>query len=191
MIVRNTYTLIDSGDFVDGSNSSVADPYIQLLPTTDRASAHADFVNVRLGGQDTTDSQAALLSEADAKHSPTSKVATSVPTSSESTKDKIKNLFTKSIWFIVAVAVGGAVALALFVYVLYACCCRRKSYVRNEAVFVPTMCGPGAYARLRDSHYGQNQQFSNGQGYISAYGPYGNGGNGYVEPKYQYGGKNV
>ena len=53
MIVRNTYTLIDFGDFVDGSNSSVADPYIQLLPTTDRASAHADFVNVRLGGQDT------------------------------------------------------------------------------------------------------------------------------------------
>ena len=63
--------------------------------------------------------------------------------------------------------------------------------MRNEAVFVPTMAGPGAYARLRDSHYRQNQQFSNGQGYTSAYGPYGNGGNGYVEPKYQYGGKNV
>ncbi|EJD00481.1 acid protease, partial [Fomitiporia mediterranea MF3/22] len=50
--LRNTYLLINFGDFVDGSNSSVADPYIQLLSVTDPGSAHTDFVNARLGGVD-------------------------------------------------------------------------------------------------------------------------------------------
>lgn len=189
--LRNTYTLIDFGDFVDGSNSSVANPYIQLLSTTDPTSSHTDFVNDRLGGVDTTGFQAALLSEADAKHSPEIKEANnSVDSSTDSTTDKIKKLFTKSIWFIVAVAAAGVLALLLFVYVLYACCCRRKSYVRNEAAFVPTMAGPGAYSRLRGSHYSQNKPLG-GTGYTPAYGPYGDGGNGYTEPRYQYGGRDV
>ena len=43
------------GDFVDGSTSKTADPYVQLLPlTTDAAQAHTDFVNVRLSGVDRT-----------------------------------------------------------------------------------------------------------------------------------------
>ena len=49
--VRNSYTLIDYGDFLDGT-SSTADPYIQLLATTELTEAHQDFVNVRLGGKD-------------------------------------------------------------------------------------------------------------------------------------------
>ncbi|KAI0328918.1 acid protease [Cubamyces sp. BRFM 1775] len=48
LTVRNAYTYINFGDFVDGSTSSTADPYVQLLPTTnDTAEAHADFVRVR------------------------------------------------------------------------------------------------------------------------------------------------
>lgn len=47
--------LIDFGDFVDGANSSTADPYIQLLPLTDDlAEAHSDFVKIRLQGVDNT-----------------------------------------------------------------------------------------------------------------------------------------
>ncbi|TFK52405.1 acid protease [Heliocybe sulcata] len=47
--LRNAYMLIDFGDFVDDSASSVADPYIQLLSTTnDTAETHSDFVRVRL-----------------------------------------------------------------------------------------------------------------------------------------------
>lgn len=47
--------LIDFGDFVDGSTSKTADPYIQLLPlTADLTEAHTDFVTVRLSGVDET-----------------------------------------------------------------------------------------------------------------------------------------
>lgn len=47
--------LINYGDFVDGSSSKTADPYIQLLPlTADLAEAHSDFVEVRLMGVDNT-----------------------------------------------------------------------------------------------------------------------------------------
>lgn len=47
--LRNVYILINFGDFVDDSAAAVADPYIQLLPTTnDTAEAHNDFVRVRL-----------------------------------------------------------------------------------------------------------------------------------------------
>lgn len=52
--MRNAYMLINFGDFVDGSSSKTADPYIQLLPLTDLSEAHADFVNVRLMGNDNT-----------------------------------------------------------------------------------------------------------------------------------------
>lgn len=47
--------LIDYGDFVDGSSSKTAPPYIQLLPlTTDLAETHSDFVKGRLMGVDST-----------------------------------------------------------------------------------------------------------------------------------------
>lgn len=54
--VRNVYLLINYGDFVDGAQTKTS-PYVQLLSTTDPASAHLDFINVRLGGTDTTGSQ--------------------------------------------------------------------------------------------------------------------------------------
>ena len=40
--------LVNYGDFVDGNTSNTAAPYIQLLSTTDPASAQADFRSVRL-----------------------------------------------------------------------------------------------------------------------------------------------
>ena len=48
LAVRNVYMLVNYGDFVDGNTSNTAAPYVQLLSTTNPASAHADFVNVRL-----------------------------------------------------------------------------------------------------------------------------------------------
>ncbi|KAI3595884.1 aspartic peptidase a1 [Moniliophthora roreri] len=59
--LRNVYHLINFGDFVDGKNNTVADPYMQFLSTIDKGAAHRDFVNLRLGGKDTTASQPALL----------------------------------------------------------------------------------------------------------------------------------
>jgi hypothetical protein len=60
--VRNVYLLVNYGDFVDGSVNTTADPYVQLLSITDPAAAHADFVNVRLNGQHTNTTGAALSS---------------------------------------------------------------------------------------------------------------------------------
>ena len=59
--VRNAYMLVNFGDFVDGKTDKVADPYVQLLPTTDDiAEAHNDFVQVRLKGVDSTSDQTFL-----------------------------------------------------------------------------------------------------------------------------------
>ncbi|KAF7314599.1 Peptidase A1 domain-containing protein [Mycena kentingensis (nom. inval.)] len=52
-MLRNVYTLINFGDFIADSTGK-ADPYMQFLALTDPAEAHADFVQVRLGGVDTT-----------------------------------------------------------------------------------------------------------------------------------------
>ncbi|KAI1794123.1 acid protease [Ganoderma leucocontextum] len=50
--LRNAYMLINFGDFVDGALTKVGDPYIQLLPLTDPAEAHTDFVQIRMDGID-------------------------------------------------------------------------------------------------------------------------------------------
>ncbi|KAF5382468.1 hypothetical protein D9615_002731 [Tricholomella constricta] len=57
--LRNVYVLVDYGDFIVGSNNK-ADPYLQFLSTTDAVEAHADFVNVRLNGVDTTGSHGGI-----------------------------------------------------------------------------------------------------------------------------------
>ncbi|KAH9080403.1 aspartic peptidase domain-containing protein [Lactarius deliciosus] len=62
--LRNAYLLINYGDYVDGANTK-AQPYVQLLSTTDPTSAHLDFVNVRLGGADTTGGQMLSASNPD------------------------------------------------------------------------------------------------------------------------------
>ncbi|EKM51672.1 uncharacterized protein PHACADRAFT_261953 [Phanerochaete carnosa HHB-10118-sp] len=46
--LRNTYFYVNYGDFVDGGTNQTADPYIQLLSTTnDSSQVQADFVKVR------------------------------------------------------------------------------------------------------------------------------------------------
>ncbi|TRM63783.1 aspartic peptidase domain-containing protein [Schizophyllum amplum] len=47
--IRNVYALFNYGDFLVDSKGK-ADPYIQLLSTTDPSEAHSDFVKVRLNG---------------------------------------------------------------------------------------------------------------------------------------------
>jgi len=55
--VSNMYVLLNYGDFIDGSTSNTANPYVQFLSTTNPAAAHADFVATRLNGNDTSGSQ--------------------------------------------------------------------------------------------------------------------------------------
>lgn len=140
--VRNVYILINFGDFVEGSTSATAPPYIQLLPTTDPATAHQDFVKVMLNGVDTTASQPALLANVTQSHGSPSSL--SVHNGSDDGKPWYKRTA-----FIIAIAAAGVGALLILFGVI--CMCRRKSRkstVRGEAVFVPVMSGDSSYKPL-------------------------------------------
>ncbi|KAH8832319.1 aspartic peptidase A1 [Flagelloscypha sp. PMI_526] len=46
--MRNSYTLMNYGNWLDSSNTKQQDPYIQLLSVTDAAAARKEFIDVRL-----------------------------------------------------------------------------------------------------------------------------------------------
>ncbi|KAH9069348.1 hypothetical protein EDB83DRAFT_2374659 [Lactarius deliciosus] len=94
--LRNAYLLINFGDFVDGSVNTTADPYVQLLSITDPASAHADFINVRLNPtSDTPPPNHAAIAAADA------------PSASSKPKNDVKSAFLKEkIPIIIASSIG-------------------------------------------------------------------------------------
>jgi hypothetical protein len=102
------YLLINYGDFLDGSTNKTANPYVQLLSTTNPASAHADFLRVRTtttttgGASEPVDH--AAIAEADS------------PSSTTAPKG-VKNAFMKEkIPIIIVLSVGvGLVLLGVFV----------------------------------------------------------------------------
>lgn len=56
--MRNAYTLLNLGDFVDDTSATRGAPFVQFEPLTNPTQAHKEFVAARLGGVDTTgDSQ--------------------------------------------------------------------------------------------------------------------------------------
>lgn len=100
--------LINFGDYVDGAASKVGDPYIQLLPLTDPAEAHRDFVQVRMGGIDRS---------ADLKLRPA--LTDTSDDDDDSTTSSSDDNIKKYLPYIIAGSVaGGLILLAL---VLYAC----------------------------------------------------------------------
>jgi len=128
--LRNTYTLIDYGDFVDANATEKTPPFVQLLSLTDETDAHNDFVTARLGGVDTTsEAQYALVPPEQAKFSPSRVNITKQNV--QTTWDKVKHIL-----IIVAIVVGGVIVLGILLCVLscagiITCCCggrRRKSY---------------------------------------------------------------
>jgi len=115
--LRNAYLLVDLGDFVDGSTSNTAAPYIQLLPLTTQAQGHADFVQERLGGVDNTSAFHLLPASVPNNDNTAS--------NSESLSEKIKPYLP----YIIA----GSVALGIMLIVVVAYCLsnsRRRSYQR-------------------------------------------------------------
>jgi hypothetical protein len=116
--VRNVYLLINYGDFVDGSTSTTANPYAQLLSTTDPASAHADFLRVR-------ENQTSATASSD--HAAIT--ATASPSSTTAPKGA-KNAFLKQkIPIIIVLSVGvGLVLLGVFVLL----CSRNRLFRRGR-----------------------------------------------------------
>lgn len=112
--------LVNFGDFVDGSSSKTADPYIQLLPlTTDAAEAHYDFVKTRLDGIDNT---------ADFKLLP----VTALPASDNNADSGDKSLSEEIHPYIPYIIAGcGTAALILIVSIVFCIrSSRRKRYRR-------------------------------------------------------------
>ncbi|KAJ7342319.1 hypothetical protein DFH08DRAFT_650400, partial [Mycena albidolilacea] len=103
--LRNAYALMNFGDWVEDMSIDRGDPYIQLLPLTDAAAAHTDFVNIHLGGVDTTGStQYALLPADQQQHS---------PVSAEEKNKKYKEMIL-SRWPYILVGVGLIIGLIVW-----------------------------------------------------------------------------
>ncbi|KAJ7143497.1 aspartic peptidase A1 [Mycena crocata] len=114
--MRNAYTLMDFGDWVEGGSSDRGDPFIQLLPLTDATTAHSDFVKIRLAGVDTTNSsQYALLPADQQQHS---------PVSDAEKKAKYEEMILSRWPYIL---LGCLVFVALIIgLIVWRCCCRRR-----------------------------------------------------------------
>lgn len=144
--MRNIYTLINFGNLVKGGSSS-SNPYIQFLSLTNETAAVNDFIQVRLNGQNLTDSpQYALLPASQEQHSP----------ESEAEKKAQYEEEVLSRWpYILAGCL--VVVLLLVVYFVWRCCCRRKQRLaKKQAATQRTGVasgGPnaGSYGRLPDS----------------------------------------
>lgn len=120
--LRNTYTLINYGNFITGGSNS-HNPYVQLLPLTNIESAVNDFIQVRLNGQNTINSpQYALLPASQEQHSP----------ESAAEKKQAYEELVLSRW--PYILFGIMVFLILLIsYCVWRCCCRRKRLAKKAA----------------------------------------------------------
>ncbi|KAG1742312.1 aspartic peptidase domain-containing protein [Suillus paluster] len=147
--LRNTYTLINYGNFVNGGSNS-DNPYVQLFPLTNVESAVNDFIQVRLNGQNLINSsQYALLPASQEQHS---------PESATEKKQQYEELVLSRWPYILA---GCLVFVILLVsYCVWRCCCRRKRLAKKAAKNAAQQKGGtapgsdfknGSYAQLQDS----------------------------------------
>ena len=108
--------LLDFGDWI-GESTDQAHPYIQLASIVDPVAAQQDFVQVRLGGNNTiSSSQWALLPTSEMQHS---------PVSAEDKKQAYQELIL-SRWPYIFV---GCLLFVILVtgFLIWKCCCRRKA----------------------------------------------------------------
>jgi hypothetical protein len=114
--VRNTYLLINYGDFVQGGFNT-APPYVQLLPTTnDTSGTHSDFVKVRLKGVDN---------------------GRKASTPSNSSKDKSESSLTRRTTFYIVIAAIGAGLVLLTLLGVYCYRRRRVTKVYQASTYAP------------------------------------------------------
>ena len=134
-LVRNTYTLIDLGNFVEGSSKGTHSGYIQLLPLTTPSTAQTDFINVRLGGDTAafSSTQYTLLPKSEGKSSPVS--------SAEKKAILAEKVLGRWPYILVGCLVG---TVAVVGYVCWRCCCKRKFEERKKAKAAAAAAAGGA-----------------------------------------------
>ena len=114
--------LVNFGDFVDGKTDKVANPYIQLLSTTDDITeAHNDFVEVRLKGVDSTSGQTFL--DTFTPSGPPDVRTTNDSGDVSSWLDRHKTIL---------IAVGASLGGVLLLLIAALCFCRRRANVREK-----------------------------------------------------------
>lgn len=115
LAVRNTYTLLDFGNWVD--NGSSDHPFIQMLPITNMAVARSNFIQLRLGGNDTiSDSKWSLLPADQMQRS---------PVSAEEKKKKYQEMIL-SRWPYIFAGCFALVVLSVG-FCIWRCCKRRRA----------------------------------------------------------------
>ena len=152
--------LVNFGDFIDGKADKVANPYVQLLPTTDDLSeAHTDFVNIRLNGVDTTSNQSFL--DTFTPSGPADVRTSNSDSDFSSWIDRHKTIL---------IAVGASLGGALLLLIGALCLCRRRrSNVRvkdgRKTQFLQgvPVGGKGGYRQV-------DQPAPLAQGYLPPYG---------------------
>ncbi|KAA1469688.1 acid protease [Dentipellis sp. KUC8613] len=140
--LRNAYALIDFGNFVPGT-SDTSDPFVQMLPLTDLTSAHSDFVQARLNGQDTTGSASkTLLPASQQSHSP--------QTAAEKKQHDEGAILRKWPYILIGCL---AFVIILFGLCIWGCCTRRRRnrLKHQEALAGAGVKGGGPYHTLGDA----------------------------------------
>ena len=119
--MRNAYTLLDFGNWIDGSNER-DDPYVQMLPLTNVNTARSNFVRARLNGTDSiASSQYALLPPEQMQRS---------PVSDEERRTKYKAMILSRWPYIFA---GCLVFVILLVgCCVWRCCCRKRRAAKKK-----------------------------------------------------------
>ncbi|KAG7088168.1 hypothetical protein E1B28_012189 [Marasmius oreades] len=147
--LRNVYTLMEFGNWVDGVSDQM-EPYMQFLSLTTPDQGRRDFIQTRLGGTDTTgDAQYQLLPQNQMQKSPVSE---------EEKKKKYQEMvLSRWPYILVGCLVGVLLIIGL---VVWKCCCRRKLQKKRkgkgESAFfggsAPGSRGrPESYSQLQDS----------------------------------------
>jgi len=152
--LRNTYTLLDFGNWVDVSSNDRSNPYVQLLPVTNVENAVAEFIKDRLGGVDTTGaSQYALLPASQMQHS---------PVSAEEKKKEYQEMILSRWPYIL----GGCLVLVILLLglVIWKCCCRRRAKKTRAASFLPGQRMDNMYMSLEEQ--GSKRHLMQGPGYM-------------------------
>ncbi|KZT57061.1 acid protease [Calocera cornea HHB12733] len=155
--LRNTYTLMNYGDFVDSNADARAAPFVQLLSVTNPNQASIEFHNVR-GGQPQTFNTDGSTSSGGGS-------------SSSGSSSSIGATIHKFLPIIIAVP---AAILAIVIGVCVFCCVRRRRQARAyQTLGAPA---PGAYPAGGQMGYAPYQSQRN----LSA--PYGVGASGRTSP---------
>lgn len=152
--LRNVYTLLDFGDWIKNSDNK-EDAYMQMASVIDPVQARKDFVQVRLNGNDTidTDSKWSLLPLDQMQHS---------PISADEKKKKYQEMILSRWPYIFT---GCFVFVLLTVgFCVWKCCCkkrRQRNKERKEAEAAAKMPSPaelGEHKRQRGSFFNRHSK---------------------------------